>query len=260
MSSFYKTINSVLSIIALLVSLWMLKILGGSGGRSDVPAPEQVTAQDAAGGSANESTGNAVKWQDTTSAARLIEERSHVLWGGNLFNPTRTEGVDIESGEASTTTFGAKMELVGIGAIDGKSAAVIIIHGAPGRRGRSDRKRTRHVYTPGDMIDGTGYVLEKVSLHEAILTKGADERVLRFETTDPASQKRSDEAAQEIRTVKPSPTADTPSKIEGGESSEDRSSEGADIQKKENDRRERLKKALDERRKILEQRRRNSQK
>lgn len=263
MSGLYKTINGVLVCCAVLATLWMAETFKGSTKQADPVIPDAHTAlQDGD----NTLTGNSVEKQGTQSEAgrpRLVdEEQSKVLWENNLFTPTRREGVDIESDQPVEVRQGAKMELIGIGSVDGKSAAVIIIHGGRTPRGQpGDIKRVRHLYTPGDMIEDTGYILDKVSLHEAVLTKGTDERILRFETADSASQKRSDEASREApKTIPSPPPQPTPVAAAKDRQPTPISPANTRVDSKEIERRERLKKALEARKKILELRRGNSQK
>jgi hypothetical protein len=234
-----------------------------------------------------------------SSAARssLSSAELAMLHEQTLFNPDRTEALDLRSDEkasdekASDEKAPMDMELIGIGTVGEKSAAVILTRTAPGRSRSNETTRSKHVYMLGQSVADTGYVIESISMREVILVKGDEERTLRLETTDATSEKRNMAAAEQakeavakmnsetVETAKkdkgatpppPPPPPPVPAQLQealevaraakaanGGQSE----SAAPDAKEDEQDlsRQERIKRALEARRRILQKRRNEEQ-
>jgi len=118
-----------------------------------------------------------------------------ILWEKFLFSPQRSEGVDISEPDTSEKDRNkVDMELVGIGSMGSKSAAIIFVTS----QGRSKKENKRHVYVKGSQVEDTGYTVDKIGLQEVTLIRanGEEERVLRIHRQDDASQGRSKTAAK----------------------------------------------------------------
>jgi hypothetical protein len=144
------------------------------------------------------------------TAAELDE-----LWQKSLFCPARTEEINEDTGAPATAQPQAiEFELVGIGVIGDKSAAIIltqqarvaspVVRSAAARGTGSTRgsgkdkggptpapEPTKHVYVAGQAIGDTGYTVKEIKPTEVVLTKGAEERILKVERGDNASEQRS---------------------------------------------------------------------
>ena len=151
-----------------------------------------------------------------------------LLWQRTLFRPEREEKVITAGAEAKKAddkkTTSVQFELVGIMAIATEAVAIIQIRQTRVRsstRGRrtppKDGKQpggpqnTRHVYRVGQEIEDTGYTLKEVRMHEdeteegvrgrrvgeAVVVKGAEERILRIERDDAGSVARVETARKQ---------------------------------------------------------------
>ncbi len=124
------------------------------------------------------------------------------LWQQSLFRPERTEDMEVAEGAVEAVPQGSTdLELIGVGIIGKDAAAIILIKENPGRRtpGRQEDKRTRaagnrHVFRKGAAVGDTGYVLKDISLNRVVLQRGSEERVLQLESSDAASAERSAKA------------------------------------------------------------------
>ncbi|MDT8390541.1 MAG: hypothetical protein RRC34_08545 [Lentisphaeria bacterium] len=257
MSGWYKMINLVLIAGAAAATLWLARALGGAELRGDGLIPEPTGRSNVETGAEDRPSDISPDQEGHAKRLPLDDDQVKTLWEKNVFSPTRSEGVNIENGRADGERGNAEMELIGVGSVGGESAAVILFHKKGGRGEGSGR----HVYKPGDMIADTGYTLDKVSLYEAVLTKGADERVLRIETADARSQRRSSDAVRaEAEKAPPPPVVQAPDKKEeasGGAETSAAATTAAEAAEVE--RRERIKKALEARAKIMELRRQKAQ-
>ncbi len=133
------------------------------------------------------------------------------LWKDSLFRPDRTEDIVTEATAPSATPNAAvQFELIGVGLIADKSAAIILVKSnrprttSPTSRGRGSRplpsappERKRHVYRLGDEIADTGYVLKEIKLTEVTVARGDQTQVLKLERGDASSKKRKEDAARE---------------------------------------------------------------
>ena len=141
---------------------------------------------------------------ETTAGNRTSRRKTksfpdkNILWEAFLFSPQRSEGVDItESSTSNKSDHNRKkidMELVGIGSLGSKSAAIIFVKS----RNRNKKENNRHVYVKGAQVEDTGYKVDKITLQEVTLVRanGEEERVLRIHRQDSASQGRSKTAAK----------------------------------------------------------------
>jgi len=141
------------------------------------------------------------------------------LWRETLFNPRRTEEI-AEENEPAGTAKGPDafdFELIGIGVIGKRAAAVIWVHrrgvsrARTTPRGRTAAVRSRQrssgkekagkdgprVYKLGDPVEDTGYTVKEIRLNEVVLVRGDETRVLALDRSDEGSTKRSEAAARE---------------------------------------------------------------
>ncbi len=142
------------------------------------------------------------------------------LWKNTLFRPERTEEVQDGTGKPAAKKPGpeAQFELLGIGKIGERAAAIILVKSHTLSRrpyirplylrtrtvnrahsGRTSRPKaeTPHVYMLGASIEDTGYVLKKIEPDQVVLAKGDEEKILKLDRGDTGSLKRNEAAARE---------------------------------------------------------------
>lgn len=210
---------------------------------------------------------------DVRTVALLKNDRD-ILWEKTLFNPERTEIVDNtqsdedDQEERERSAKYGEMELIGIGKINKRQAAIILVR----ERRRRGRDATgggkKNVYRVDDPIQDTGYTLVRIEKAEVEIKKGNESRILALEYGDASKERRAEAAAndqqqrqqtqQQASTQKddsprpppppPPPPAPAARSNNGGDDNQDRD-------KEQQERRERIRRALEARRRLLEKRR-----
>lgn len=161
------------------------------------------------------------------------------LWKRSLFRPDRTEDIGASEEvkkEAAAEEF--TLELVGIGRIGDKAAA--IIRDTKQRVARPTRRTTRTarartavaraaqaaqaaaeserkptpVYVVGDEVGATGWVVKQISFDEVIVERNGEEKPLRLDFEDTDSIARNTTAAKEDEKDEADSEADKPEKEE----------------------------------------------
>ncbi|MCK5801360.1 MAG: hypothetical protein KAI66_00940 [Lentisphaeria bacterium] len=142
------------------------------------------------------------------------------LWKQSLFRPDRTEEEKKENEGANAAAKPAlppvDMELLGTAKIADRQVAIIIVkkkgRSRPVRRVRGrpvklppaeevgddtdKRDPKRHIKRVGDEVGSTGYIVKEIHFGEVMLTRGDEELVLRIQTDDASSLKRREAAAK----------------------------------------------------------------
>lgn len=195
-----------------------------------------------------------------------------VLWEKTLFTPDRTEIVDEtksedddDQKETERSSKYGDMELIGIGKINKRQAAIILVRE---RRRRGGGQPTgggkKNVYRVDDPIQETGYTLARIDKAEVEIKRHEESRILALDSGDSASQNRAAKAAskaqqqrqemkqQESDKKEKAPEPPPPPPAPGERSNDNDNGEQEQAQK---DRRERIRQALEARRKLLEKRR-----
>jgi hypothetical protein len=206
MSRLYGLLNVILAVAAVYVVSWMLGQKPAE--RWELPKTRTLPA----------SAPRVMDRERTVAADPARQIALDDLWKHSLFRPDRTEEVgDEETDEVADSNQPQDMELIGIGIIGKESAAVILVRATTTRRRNvrtsqpEPKKQTRHVYRLGETIAETGYVLKEITLNQVTLVRGADERVLELEHGDRGSQQRSAQAEAAEKKAKEA----TPSKTNG---------------------------------------------
>ena len=196
-----------------------------------------------------------------------------VLWEKTLFTPDRTEIVDEtqsdDQEEPERSSKYGDMELIGIGKINKRQAAIILVRE---RRRRGGAQTTgggkKNVYRVDDPIQDTGYTLARIDKAEVEITRNNESRILALEYGDASKQRRAAAAAndrqqrqetqQQASTQKddsPKPPPPPPPPPAPGTRSNNDNDDDQDRDQDQQDRRERIRRALEARRKLLEKRR-----
>jgi hypothetical protein len=265
MSRLYGLLNVILAVAGVYAVSWMLGQKPAE--RWELPKTRTLPA-------------SAPRAADRPGPAGNLDPARQIplddLWKHSLFRPDRTEvvGDDEEADEQADSNQPQDMELIGIGIIGKESAAVILVRATTTRRRNvrtpqpEPKKQTRHVYRLGQTIAETGYVLKEITLTQVTLVRGADERILELEHGDRGSQQRSAQAEAAEKKAKeaspsktngktatkltppppPPPPMATPTTSTSGKTSTTTSAD-------KTSREERIRRALEARRQILERRR-----
>ncbi|NOY80086.1 MAG: hypothetical protein GXP31_03680, partial [Kiritimatiellaeota bacterium] len=153
-----------------------------------------------------------VKTTEPESHSALVTAvlgETDTLWKDSLFRPDRTEDlVTDKAAPSAAPNASVQFELIGVGVIADKSAAIILVKSnrprVASRTSRGSRaapspapERKRHVYKLGDEIADTGYVLKEIKLTEVTVVRGDEKQVLKLERGDASSKKRKEEAARD---------------------------------------------------------------
>lgn len=80
---------------------------------------------------------------------------------------------------------------------DTAAAVILVHNRQPRRGphlGQAEKATTRHVYRLGQQVENTGYIIREISLTEVVLVKGDEERILRLEAADAGSTARKEVA------------------------------------------------------------------
>ena len=135
----------------------------------------------------------------------ISPEDSDELWQKTLFRPERTEETAAAGEKKDQDDPEAfELELVGIGIIGSESAAIILEKRNRRSARRSSRRRTpttpakknapkertQHVYRIDDVVGDTGYKVKEIKFDEVMLVRGDEERILKLESGDTASEAR----------------------------------------------------------------------
>ncbi|MFW5803474.1 MAG: hypothetical protein ACOCWJ_06105, partial [Verrucomicrobiota bacterium] len=133
----------------------------------------------------------------------LSKNDRNILWEKTLFNPERSEIVDKtqsddeEQEEPERSAKYGEMELIGIGKINKRHAAIILVR----ERRRRGREATgggkKNVYRVDDTIKNTGYTLVRIDKAEVEIKKGNESRILALEYGDASKQRRAEAAAND---------------------------------------------------------------
>ncbi len=274
MSTFYWLLNVCLVVLATATTVW----LGGAERQQMFEQPEEIE-----GVSEGETeTVPGEKPQDDGGAA--LGQHMDTLWQRTLFRPERTEAVSLEQEENEDDEPERKqerfeMELIGLGRIGDKSATVIRVKKTRG--GRSDKKDLKkNVYRLNDSVQDTGFEVTDIALDKVTLSRGDETRELTLTKSDSASKKRRKEAVRaekqkekerkkrqqekEEKEDKPEPPPPPPAPgAPDSEADEERGQAEGQQKKRQEDeeltKRERIKRALEARRRILEKRRKARQ-
>ena len=129
-----------------------------------------------------------------------LPEDIDILHQRSLFNEERSEQIEqSDEAEKQEPEKPVDMELIGIGVVGDTAAAVILV---PKRRRRGNvdsagKQGTRHVYRLGQRVEDTGYKITDITLNEVFLSRAGSERVLRLQTSDDASLARKNKAARD---------------------------------------------------------------
>lgn len=141
--------------------------------------------------------------------------QADILWQASLFRPDRAEESDPAGGAFGETVAGvSEMELIGVGMIGGEAAAIIAIgdkDAAPVRLTRPGRapvaeparKTPPHVFRRGQKVADSGFEVKSIELERVVLTRGDEERELKMDRRDAGSRRRTDLAAKEALTRTP---------------------------------------------------------
>ncbi len=142
-----------------------------------------------------------------------------VIWEKNLMHPSRSSAVDeVVATAVAVDNRPADLELVGIGKVGSREAAVILVHAPALRRtprglrppGQSEPPAIskRRIYNVGDVIEDTGYRLQEIhfdkqaGLREVVLVdENGASRTLKIETNDSASLSRAATAAESTAAI-----------------------------------------------------------
>ncbi len=195
----YLILNLLLGAVAVAATGWMFL-----GRDAEPPAVEEPPAfeysEDTLEITGEDDMGIAA---GLTSAVGMADVEK--MWQRVLFNPERRERVELEP-EPPAETSPVEIELMAIGIVGSRAAAVIVVEEAartrrsPGqRRGGTVRERTQNVYSLGDSLGGTGYTIEAINMEEVILIRGDEERILRLDPASESSQQRRETAARARR-------------------------------------------------------------
>jgi hypothetical protein len=159
--------------------------------------------------------------------SRMDSKTLDVLWRHTLFNPDRTEDPDLKAEEETAAEEEKQeytFEIRGIVMFNDERRVLLQVTGAtkapptppryryaqnrPNARGISvrnapvktpdtKRKNRAHMYSEGDAVEDTGYVVSKIEQGRIVLTKDGDELVVEMDTMDESSQARRTTAAKE---------------------------------------------------------------
>lgn len=127
-----------------------------------------------------------------------------ILSDRTLFRPERNETFEVPGDEevhaASDRPDDVSMELIGIGSVGKKRAAVILIQERRRRRSKRSRKdkqksdsalnAVQHVYQVDDEVEDTGFIVEEITSTQVRLMRDNEEKILELATGDDASKRR----------------------------------------------------------------------
>lgn len=131
------------------------------------------------------------------------------LWKRSLFRPDRTEiAEDGETEDVPAATTNVNMELTGIIKIGEGAVAVIEVQGGRpsprrGRRAQSEgeTETQRKVYSVGETIDSTSYTLIEITFDSIRVKSGTKELTIPLERGDESSSERKSRAASNTQQV-----------------------------------------------------------
>mgnify|MGYP006273665367 CR=1 FL=1 len=206
-----------------------------------------------------ETPANAAAQVPPFRAVALGEEEKSILWEKTLFHPRRTDEVPTVEGppddDAPTTPQrNLDMELIGIGKMGDRQAAIILVKAS--RRRTDQPSGTRNVYRLGDDIQDTGYTLVNIQTSDVELKRGDESRILALNSGDTPSERRAQAAAQDAaqrtrsqRAKSSPPPPPPPPPVPGGAGADKNESP------EEAERREKIRRAIEARKALLEARR-----
>ncbi len=209
MSRLYWLLNLVLASLAVLAILWVANQQPQA--RRELP---RRLSEEAAVGSLQSGAGT----EGVELAVRPLMENLDDLYKRSLFRPDRSEVLEeVEDTDDQDDSAPQDMELIGIGIIGKEAAAIILVKEAPQRRIRGrvvssavpEKKPTRHVYRIGQSVADSGYIIKEIELKRVVLERGDEERVLELQHGDQGSQQRVATAEAEAKKAAAVPT--TPS-------------------------------------------------
>lgn len=223
---FWLLINLSLVAAALAVTQWVTHLEPASEGDAEIRNSR------AGRRTPPRQPGRKFEREDSDTETDLSVQEFDELWERTLFRPERTEDVpkpEDEEGEEKEPEPTVDMELIGIGIIADKKAAIILVKpkAAPRRPARSrtptsaargakepapsgpDKPKQR-VYKVGQEIEDTGYEVKEITIDEVTLVRGDEERILKLEAGDEQSKNRRELAAKESEKPKEAPAEEKP--------------------------------------------------
>lgn len=205
----------------------------------------------------------------------LRKSEKDVLWQETLFDPDRRfeeKGTDPPPPPTpGPTQKVGDMELIGIGKIGERQAAIILVTARRGRGRNDEAGAKRNIYRVDDEVQDTGYKLVRIENDEVELKSNNRTEILALNIGDAASARRSQQAVREAQQERlktqqqavaqedppsatpprPPPPPPAPGVVTGGNPS----SGGERTESSAEERRERIRRALEARRRLLQKRR-----
>lgn len=191
-------VDGVLGIAGLVLTCWLVTAV-----RTDGRAPARLVGP--------------VADEPAVAAAEPAAQpplNPDVLWQKSLFNPQRSEAESAGAPQTESSVRLADLELLGINIIGDQACAVILVngHAPPGApagggtppshakaRGAKPVPADKRLFRVGEMIADSGFKLKDVRLTEVVVSRGTDEQVLKMDRKDPRSTARAQTAAQDAQ-------------------------------------------------------------
>lgn len=186
-------INLLLLFACIGATLWLLHTRGGG-----YTVPQGISVADHVHPPA-QNPGKPFTNKNQGRPGANVPDDIDILHQRSLFNEERSEQIQqSDKVEKQQPEKPVDMELIGIGVVGDTAAAVILVQKHQRNTVSSRRDQgTRHVYRLGQRIEDSGYKITDITLNEVFLSRAGSERVLRLQTTDRASMARKSKAARD---------------------------------------------------------------
>jgi hypothetical protein len=181
MSRLYISVISLLAVCAAAATVWLA----------------MLTAEPAES-NAGPDSGALSEKQDSAAAKRLAEgfdrrgrldpEDGQLIWEQNLFSAQRRP-LTLDAASVADPHARSELRLLAVGRIGSEAAAVIKVTGQQRGQNVGGGTGAASICRVGDAIANSGYRLDSIALHEAVVVKGSEERVLRLDRNDNTERK-----------------------------------------------------------------------